>query len=264
MTRVLTAMALIVVLLGVLWSPWQAFAAVAAVVALLAWREYVSLIARIGVQAAAAPGALLTLGLAGSFVASRADAPLSMLLVVLVLALLAAMRDHGAAPRELISSLAATLTGILWIGLLVGCQVGVRMAPDGATWLVLLYASVALGDAAAYYGGTWTGRHKLAPGLSPNKTVEGAGFGLAGSVTAALVMAPWLPGLSLATLAATGAVLGLVGQVGDLLESALKRTAGVKDSSGLLPGHGGVLDRIDAHLPAGGVLYVAIRAGWLG
>ena len=117
---------------------------------------------------------------------------------------------------------------------------------------------------AAFYGGTKFGKHRLAPSLSPKKSVEGSLFGIVGSAVAGAIAAHWLPGMSYLAGAGAAAILGLVGQAGDLIESALKRTAGQKDSSGLLPGHGGILDRIDAHLPAGAILYAALRAGWLG
>lgn len=263
MTRILTAAVIIALLLGVLALPWQVFVVVVAIVAFLGWREYVALVARTGTAPVAAPGALLTLGLVVSFAAARGDAPLLALLAAFLLALLAVLREHWADSGAVIPALSATLAGVVWLGLLLGCQVRLRMADHGSIWLILLYASVALGDAAAYYGGSTLGRRKLAPRLSPNKTVEGALFGLAGSVAAALALAPRLPGLSLPQAAVLGVTLGVVGQGGDLMESALKRAAGVKDSSGLLPGHGGVLDRIDAHLPAGGLLYLAIAAGWL-
>ncbi len=129
---------------------------------------------------------------------------------------------------------------------------------------MFLYGAVAIGDSAAFYGGTKFGRRRLAPYLSPNKSVEGSLFGLAGSALVGVVAAHWLPGMSYLQGAIAAAALGVVGQSGDLIESALKRAAGQKDSSRLLPGHGGVLDRIDAHLPAGAVLYAALRVGWLG
>jgi phosphatidate cytidylyltransferase len=120
--------------------------------------------------------------------------------------------------------------------------------PRGLAWTLVVVIAIWIGDSAAYLGGRSFGRRKLAPALSPGKTVEG---GIAGLLAAMLMVAaafplvglgdPWL-GL------ATGAALGLAGQVGDLAESFLKRQAGVKDTGDLIPGHGGVLDRIDALL----------------
>jgi phosphatidate cytidylyltransferase len=123
---------------------------------------------------------------------------------------------------------------------------GLLLLPVIATWV---------GDTAAYFGGRAMGRRKLLPAVSPKKTVEGAVCGLAGSILAAAVVAgvflPLLGGaepLGWAPAALLGLIIGVVAQVGDLAESALKREAGVKDSGGILPGHGGILDRFDALL----------------
>jgi phosphatidate cytidylyltransferase len=113
-----------------------------------------------------------------------------------------------------------------------------------------------VGDSAAYYGGRIFGRHTLAPRISPKKTVEGAVAGLAGSVAAGVFLERWLISnervLSMALICLVAAIAG---QIGDLAESALKRSAGVKDSSSLLPGHGGMLDRLDSLLFAAPVFY---------
>jgi phosphatidate cytidylyltransferase len=121
--------------------------------------------------------------------------------------------------------------------------------------ILVLMGTIWAGDAAAYYGGRAFGRHKLAPSISPNKTVEGSIAGLAGSILAGVLLGSWLlqrqiPFLILASLAAA-----IAGQLGDLAESALKRSSGVKDSSSLLPGHGGMLDRLDSLLFAAPVFY---------
>lgn len=262
MTRLLTAAVIVGALLAALALPWQAFAVLVALVGLLAWNEYARLAAAVHAAPASGAGAVLAILIIGSFAMVRVDAPLLTLLLAAALAALVTLRDHWADPRGAVLALGATFAGLTWIGLLLGCQVGLRRMARGEAWLVLLYASVAVGDAAAYYGGTRLGRRKLAPELSPNKTVEGSLFGLAGSAAAAAVVCRWIPDLSLPEAVVLGAILGLVGQAGDLVESALKRAAGVKDSSTLLPGHGGLLDRIDAHLPAGGLLYLVVTAGW--
>ncbi len=123
---------------------------------------------------------------------------------------------------------------------------GLLLLPIIATWF---------GDTAAYFGGRATGRRKLLPSVSPRKTVEGAVWGLLGSILAAALVAgvflPLLGGnepLTWLPAALLGLVIGVVAQVGDLAESALKREAGVKDSGAILPGHGGILDRFDALL----------------
>ncbi len=264
MTRLLTAAILIAVLVGALLARPAVFIVLVVLVVVLAWHEYARLAQAVGALPVSAPGALMSAAVAASFAAPRPSTMVAVLVAAILASALACLRDHYRDPSGLVRALAATISGMIWIGMLLGCQIGIRTLPAGVAWLLLLYGSVAVGDSAAYYGGTAFGRHKLAPHLSPNKTIEGSAFGLAGSALAAVAAAYLLlPGLMPATAALLGVVLGLCGQVGDLLESALKRAAGKKDSSGLLPGHGGVLDRIDAHLLAGGALWAILTLGWL-
>ena len=122
---------------------------------------------------------------------------------------------------------------------------------------------IATSDTAQYYVGTTMGRRRLAPVVSPGKTIEGGMGGLVAGAIVAGVSGPRLVpafGLSAVDWAAIGATLALAGIVGDLFESLLKRGAGVKDASALIPGHGGALDRIDSYLFAGPVFYVVLRA----
>jgi phosphatidate cytidylyltransferase len=125
--------------------------------------------------------------------------------------------------------------------------------------LLLLLAIVWFGDSAAYYLGSRWGRRKLAPVMSPNKSWEGAVAGLLASALAAVAWSLWRQGGVDTTLLALTAVTAVAAQLGDLVESALKRAAEVKDSGDLLPGHGGVLDRMDALLFAAPVWYLGLR-----
>ena len=127
-------------------------------------------------------------------------------------------------------------------------------------WVVfLLLAIVWLGDTAAYYVGSRFGRHRLAPVVSPKKSWEGAIAGFAVSVASVAVWTLWRTGRVDATWLAVGAVTALASQLGDLVESLLKRGAGVKDSGGLLPGHGGLWDRLDAMLFAAPALLLLMH-----
>ena len=129
--------------------------------------------------------------------------------------------------------------------------------PRGYHWVLLGVFAVAAGDTAAFVTGRAIGRRKLAPAVSPNKTVEGAIGGLLGSVGCSVLYAHgFLSGVPAGYAAAAGAAVGIFGQGGDLFESLLKRAAGVKDSGTMLPGHGGIFDRADGILAAGPVLYL--------
>jgi len=122
-------------------------------------------------------------------------------------------------------------------------------SPRGLAWVLVAIVVTWIADSNAYLAGRSLGRTRLAPSISPNKTVEGALGGLGGGIVAAVLLdALFGLGLGLARSAVVGAVLAMVGQVGDLAESLLKRQSGVKDSGSLIPGHGGILDRIDALL----------------
>jgi phosphatidate cytidylyltransferase len=137
----------------------------------------------------------------------------------------------------------------------------------GRSWVLFLLAVIMLGDTGAYYVGKSLGRKRLAPSLSPNKTVEGLVGGVAAAVVGALVAARlFLPDLNLLEAALLGLVLSLLGVGGDLFESALKRSVGVKNSSSLMPGHGGILDRLDSLLFSAPALlaYVRLSASWTG
>lgn len=117
--------------------------------------------------------------------------------------------------------------------------------PTGA-WVLLTMVLAWGSDTAAYFVGRKFGKTKLAPRISPKKTLEGSAGGLGASVVGALVMSLFLPGLTWIDAIALGVLAGAAGQAGDLMVSVLKRSSGVKDSGGILPGHGGILDRVDA------------------
>ena len=152
------------------------------------------------------------------------------------------------------------LQGIIYIPVLLSFLVLIREGSSGMIWVFDLLAVIFAGDTGAYYVGSYLGRHKLSPAVSPGKTIEGSIGGLAvnlvlGGIAKYLFLSglPW--GLSLLFFLA----VGIAGQVGDLFESELKRSSGIKDSGGILPGHGGILDRIDALLFASPVAYIFIR-----
>ena len=147
----------------------------------------------------------------------------------------------------------STLFGIFYVALGLSWLVPLRFHPEqgGPMMVVLLFAVVWMGDVGAYFVGRSVGRTKLAPSISPKKTVEGAIGGFVGSLLAGAVLLYFFGDMEkLPSVLIVCALVGLVGQAGDLAESAFKRAADAKDSSALLPGHGGVLDRVDSLVAA--------------
>ncbi len=152
--------------------------------------------------------------------------------------------------------IARQVFGIIYIPLFLSCMVLIRNDVDGIAWIFFLLTLVFAGDTGAFYVGRLFGRHKLCPAVSPGKTIEGAIGGLAATLGAGFIfMNFFLKSLPLGPGILFFLSIGVVGQVGDLFESELKRYAGVKDSGSILPGHGGILDRIDALLFAAPVAY---------
>lgn len=156
-----------------------------------------------------------------------------------------------------------TLLAVTYVGWLLGHAILLDMLADGA-WLVLFLAGVTwTGESAAYLVGSLLGRHPLAPVISPRKTVEGAIGQLVVSIVAAAGLGAWLlPHWSTSAAILAGALLGIVGQLGDLVESVIKRSLGAKDTGGVIPGHGGVLDRLDGLLFNAPALFY--YASWVG
>jgi len=147
--------------------------------------------------------------------------------------------------------------GIIYIPLLLSYLVLIRNQTDGMIWIFLILAVIFAGDTSAYYFGSYLGRHKLCPAVSPGKTIEGSIGGLAANLLiGSVVKLYFLPELPWAQSLFLFVVMGITGQAGDLFESMLKRSSSFKDSGGLLPGHGGFLDRIDALLFAAPVAYL--------
>jgi phosphatidate cytidylyltransferase len=152
------------------------------------------------------------------------------------------------------------LIGLLYVGFLLPHFIWLRATARGPEWVTLVLAAAMVGDSSGYFVGHAFGRHKLAPRVSPGKSVEGALAILAGSVVASLaVCALLLPEVGWREAILLGFTLGVLEQLGDLSESVMKRTFGTKESGWVLPGHGGVLDRIDSLLfPVAFVYYYTV------
>lgn len=147
--------------------------------------------------------------------------------------------------------------GMLYIPLSISFIIMLRASAQGPLWVFFLFWVVAWGDTGALYVGSAFGRHKLCPAVSPKKTIEGALGGLAANIVFAwLFKLVFFSSMSGLTCTVFAVIVGAVGQIGDLFESEFKRASGVKDSSALLPGHGGFLDRLDAMLLAAPVAFL--------
>ena len=187
---------------------------------------------------------------------ANSDSVLVVLALDLVIVGLMSMFLYKSNP-SIVNVIPKQVQGIVYIPLLLSFLVSIRRDPDGMTWVFLLLAIIFAGDISAYYVGSNLGRHKLNPAISPGKTIEGAVGGLAGNLLVGSIgKFFFLPALSWGPAVLFFLAVGLAGQVGDLFESEFKRSSKIKDSGGILPGHGGFLDRIDALLFASPVAYL--------
>jgi phosphatidate cytidylyltransferase len=177
------------------------------------------------------------------------DSIIISIMVIMVIRLLS-KRD----PAASLSDMAPAAVGLLYIPGLLSFQALLRKA--GPEWIIFLYASVWASDSMAYYLGKGIGGKRLYKEVSPNKTVAGAvGSVIGGLIAALLLKTAFVPQLSISSAIVIGIMIGTISVIGDLVESMFKRDAGVKDSGVIIPGHGGVLDKIDGALFAGPVLY---------
>lgn len=268
MTRVLSGAVLIAVAVAVVWfAPAPVFFLVAELLLVLAFMEYATLASACDLPVSLAPAGVATLlasvGVSSTYwigdqlaaTAFALDAALMSAFVVLAAITLTTWRGG----KDALGRAAANVFPMLYLGLPIGAMVSIR-ASRGSAAVFLLMLTVMVSDTAQYYSGRAFGRRLLAPAISPKKTVEGAIGGFVFG-TAVLVVAGawWLPDLPVVLRAGLGLTMVALGIAGDLFESMLKRSAGVKDSSALIPGHGGVLDRIDALLFAAPVYYVVLK-----
>jgi phosphatidate cytidylyltransferase len=244
-------------------GPVWLFGAVMVLVGALGQWEFTGMFERAGIRT------FRMLGLVGGTVLTASFAlPVSerVIFTAVLLLLFGAALVRGESGRAAWEPVAVTLLGVGYVNWLLGYTFWLRDLDAGVDWVLLLVSVTWLGETAAYLVGSTIGRHKLAPSISPRKTVEGAVAQLAASVLAALGARAWFfPALSLESAVVVGLLLGVVGQAGDLIESAFKRSVGTKDTGRLIPGHGGMLDRVDSLLVNTPVLfYYATYARSLG
>lgn len=258
MTRVISGVVLGAAALALIWFLSAiALLLVALIVAAIAFLEYERIVDAIGAKVPYWTTLLATL-LACAMVPFRwVDLESILAASLLLIALNVLASNRAGAP--LLADTAAAVLAPVYIGVPLGCLVGVH-AMAGREAVLLLIATVAVSDTAQYYTGRTLGRTPLAPLRSPKKTREGAigGF-VAAPIFLAVAGSYWLPAFPWWWHASVGLGIVVAGIIGDLFESMLKRAANMKDSGTLIPGHGGVLDRIDALLFAAPVFYFFLR-----
>ncbi len=244
------------------------FVLVAAVAMVIALYEFWLLARRQQVKADVAAGYLGAAALLTVFYFAEPSKGLDFemmqaIILVFTMGALAAAMLRGAPFDKMIMSVGATVLGVLYVVLLGGHLVAVRVGFSVALsrhLLAFFFLVIMSADSAAYYGGRTFGSHKLAPGISPGKTWEGAIAGMMISLLAAALAHVWFfKELPLRFALPLAAVMNVLSVLGDLTESALKRSAGAKDTANILPGHGGVLDRLDSLLFNAPVIYYFAR-----
>ena len=261
--RVVSALVLLIVIFGTLWflPPWVTIL-LAAAVAWLGAGELADMAGALGVDVprifVGAGAAIVSV----AFVAAAEQTPSAaqaLVLAALVVSAGAVTLALGPPGPAVVARAATMVMAPVYVGVPLGIIAWLLGAygPAVTTWLLVM---IAVSDSGQYYCGRAFGRRRLAPRVSPAKTIEGAIGGVAvAAIVGAITLPRVLPDVSPLAAAGLTLVLALAGIVGDLFESQLKRSAGVKDSSQLIPGHGGILDRVDSHLFAAPVFYLFLR-----
>lgn len=251
----------------VFWPGGKPFAAAIGIVALLGAREFYNGIRKLGadpVEWAGLVAVFLLAVVARTYERSHIGSLFpAILTLLLILSFCVEMYREKRAP---LVNVGATIFGVIYVGWLISHLVALRQidgpinvagcaTTTGAVLVMFTLVCTWACDTGAYFIGKSLGKHKLAPKLSPNKTVEGSIGGLAGSMLLAVVLGVFVIHLPAHHALAMGALFGVLCQLGDLSESAIKRELGIKDFGTIVPGHGGILDRFDSLLFTGPVAY---------
>ena len=261
MARFLTGIIFLPILFAMIWlgSPIY-FSALAAVAILLGLNEYFGLTPKVGASSGRVQAMLAAAALIVIFYTGRHELIGAVIAALVTVELIYQLFTNRDLPTTLTGA-ATTVFGVLYVALLGGYIIALRVIDDpipqlGAKLLTLFFVVVFAGDTGAYYTGRSIGRRKLAPSISPGKTIEGLIGGLIGNVIAAVVAHyTFFPELPLAHAVPLALSMGVLGVLGDLCESMLKRGAQTKDAGSLIPGHGGVLDRLDSMVFNAPLLY---------
>jgi len=268
--RLLVIVILLPLGMAAIWSGgWVYTALVAAIMGVAAW-EYVQLFRLGGLRPACVLVVGGTLLLVGGRMLDGFESSNWLLSALILLSMTYHLVAYESGRDQAATDFGVTLGGILYLGWIGSYFVSLRSLPDGEWWILTVLPAVWLADGGAYIVGRLWGRHKLSPRLSPKKTWEGYLGGIVfGVIFGALFAALWQfgagsqSGITPLRGALVGLVMGVFPTLGDLGESMIKRQMGVKDSSRLLPGHGGFFDRIDSWLWAAVLGYYLVLWLWI-
>ncbi|MEJ2642499.1 MAG: phosphatidate cytidylyltransferase [Desulfosarcinaceae bacterium] len=252
------------IILLVYSTPPLFFALFLCLVAVLALWEYFRIVFAGGASAETLPMTIVAYFAASAMLLTAGAGKVPMIAPVMSVALIllaAASLPFFKNDMDVVASIVRVAFSLVYIPLSLACLVLLKFDPHGAAEIFLILCIVAGGDIGAFYTGSYLGRHKLCPAVSPKKTIEGSLGGLLANLLIGLIFGRlFLPGTPLWGCLLIAVLGGAAGQVGDLFESEFKRAAGIKDSGAILPGHGGLLDRIDALLLAAPLAFLLMRA----
>ncbi|WP_081410854.1 phosphatidate cytidylyltransferase [Desulfotruncus alcoholivorax] len=242
--RIFSAFIGIPLLLAAVWYGGLPLLVLTAALMLIGLWEISRIFARIDLKVSlslAVPNCLFLLVLAYYY---NEGYPGAAVVLIIIAVLLAMVIQY---PRLKPIDAAVTLLSIFYVGLIIFLFL-ISTYDNGFIWLIILLVCTWASDTSAYLIGRKLGKHPLAPALSPGKTLEGSVGGIIGGITAALAVTLFTKELPFFPVLSMGLIIGITAQAGDLVESAIKRQAGIKDSGRLIPGHGGILDRFDSML----------------
>jgi phosphatidate cytidylyltransferase len=259
--RIIVAIVTIPVILAVSYWGGIFFLLFVLAISLISYYEFCIMIKGKGISANIILGFLGIIILLFNYYRAFVDIYTFFLSFSVLVLLVELFRNRGSA----ILNAGSTFLGVLYLGLFGSAIVGIRefypnvgnLYNRGGYLMISIFASIWICDSAAFWGGSKLGKHKLFPRVSPNKSWEGSIFGFFFSIIV-IILAKIivLDFLSFKNAIMIGIIIGVVGQIGDLIESLIKRDAGVKDSSSLIPGHGGMFDRFDSLLFTSPIIFV--------
>jgi phosphatidate cytidylyltransferase len=227
--------------------------------ALLALWEYLKIVSAVPLRPVVSVLSLLAMAMAVLILWAAFEDRLDLIVLILaadlILAGITAVVQY-ADDRVILDAVFKQVSGLVYVPVLLGHILLLRNGIDGMIWVFLLICLVFSNDIGAFYAGTFFGKHKLSPSVSPGKTIEGSLGGLTACFTVGIAFRLFLlPGLAWGWFLLSILCIAVAGPAGDLFESIIKRGGNIKDSGSILPGHGGLLDRIDALLFASPVAY---------